>query len=122
MGLGGRRRRAPRVHRQVFALLVGLVVLLGLIRVLGPLAMARREQEELTRLNLERATLIAEQKRLESYKRQLASEAGLEAAARREGYLREGERRLVFIPQVKPRPASPRPAPGRQPAAKASSH
>lgn len=120
MGLGGRRssftqrksRRGPRVGRRLLVALVGLVLLVGLVKLYGPLAAARRKQEELTRLGLEKATLAAEQERLQSYKRHLASEAGLEGAARREGYVRDGERRLVFIPRANREPASPTRAAG----------
>jgi len=101
-----RRGRGLRLDRRAFWLAVAVLVAVGLVKLYGPLATARRQQDDLAALHLRKAGLAAEQKRLEEYKRQLASDAGLENAARREGYVRDGERRLVFIrPDGKPAPS-----------------
>jgi len=99
-GIG--RRRGLRVDRQVFMILVGLAVALGLAKLYGPLATSRQQQTELARLRLERAGLVAQQERLEGEKRVLATDAGMEAAARARGYVRDGDRLLVFMPRSKP--------------------
>jgi hypothetical protein len=107
MSLPGSRTRGLRIGPRRFWLVVSVVALVGLVKLYGPIALARRQQDELARLRLEKANLLGEQRRLERYKWQLASDAGLEAAARREGYVREGERRLVFV-----RKADRAPSPG----------
>ena len=115
-GIG--RRQGPRVDRQVFVIVVGAAVVLGLAKLYRPMATSRRQQTELARLRVERAGLVAQQERLDREKRILATEAGMEAAARARGYLREGDRLLVFIPESKkeaspkkPKPAVPRRSP-----------
>ena len=67
------------------------------IRLWGPLSQARRQLEVLARLHAEKAALESEHGRLEKYKRQLASDKGAEAVVRQEGYVKTGERRLVFV-------------------------
>ena len=93
---GGRRRKL-RIHLPVFVALVAVALLLAAINLWHPMAVARRQQENLARLRAERASLNDEHKQLENYKRKLASDEGQEAAARRDGYVREGDRRLVFV-------------------------
>jgi hypothetical protein len=110
MRVSSRRRRGLRVEYRVLRAAVLLVLLLGATKLWGPLATDRRQQDELTKLHLEKATLLAEHNRLQEYKRKLASDTGFEAAARRLGYLRDGERRLVFIPRSEQKPSSPAPA------------
>jgi len=97
MTVPGSRRRGVRVSSRVFWIAVAVVVLAGMVKLYGPIATARRQEEELSRLRLEKAALLEDQQRLDAHKRQLACDAGLEATARREGYVRNGERRLVFV-------------------------
>jgi hypothetical protein len=100
------------VDQRTFLIAVGAVVLLGAFKLYGPVATSRRQQHELTRLRIEQAALTTEQGRLKAYKQKLASDAGFEAAARRLGYVREGERRLVFVPQQE-KASSPAPPAGK---------
>jgi len=93
----GSRRHGVRVSSRVFWIAVAVVALAGMVKLYGPVAAARRQQDELSRLRLEKVTLLEEQEGLNAHKRQLACDAGLEATARREGYVRNGERRLVFV-------------------------
>jgi cell division protein FtsB len=93
--------RKLRMHRSVFLALLGLVLIMGAVKFCVPWAEARRQQEELKELRREKADLVAEQKQLTRYKRQLASDQGLESAARREGYVRPGDRRIIFVPKKK---------------------
>ena len=108
MGVRGRRRRGLRIGPRPFWFAVLAVLLVGLVKLYGPLATSRAQQNELARLRLQKASLLAEQQRLQAYKRHLASDAGLERAARREGYVRDGERRLVFVREKskEPEPAA----------------
>jgi cell division protein FtsB len=93
----GRRRRL-RVHSSVFLIVVAGVLCLAAIRMWGPIATERRQQRELVKLRTEKAALQTEHKRLEESRRNLASEEGLEAAARARGYVKEGDRLLKFVP------------------------
>jgi cell division protein FtsB len=105
----GRRRRL-RVHSSVFLIVVAGVFCLAAIRLWGPIATGRRQQRELVKLRAEKATLQAEHRRLEESRRNLASEEGLEAAARARGYVKEGDRLLKFVPgkgKGKPPAATP---------------
>jgi hypothetical protein len=68
-----------------------------LIKLSRPLATIQRQHDELARLRTQKAELEVEKARLEVYQRHLATDHGIERAARREGYLRPGERRLVFV-------------------------
>jgi cell division protein FtsB len=90
-------KRKLRIHLPVFLALIGAAFLLAIIKLWGPMAVARHQQEGLARLRAEKASLKDENKQLEEYKRKLASDEGKEAAARRDGYVREGDRRLVFV-------------------------
>lgn len=91
--------RKLRMHRSVFLALLGLVLIIGAAKFCVPWAEARQQQEELKQLRREKAELVAEQKQLARYKRLLASDQGLESAARREGYVRQGDRRIIFVPE-----------------------
>jgi hypothetical protein len=93
---GGRRRRLI-LHPPVFLLLVGLVLVVAAVKLWGPMCRARQQQEVLARLRTDRATQQEEQRQLQQYKRGQASDAGQESAARRDGYIRDGDRRLVFV-------------------------
>ncbi len=92
-----RRGRGRRIRAKVFAGLCALVVALGLAKLYGPLATIRKQSDRLAELGVKKAELFSEQTELERYKRQAATEAGQETAARRQGYLRPGERRIVFF-------------------------
>jgi cell division protein FtsB len=96
---GGSRTRRIKLRVPVFLVLVALVLGLGLIRLSPPLAALRTQRERLAQLRSERAALIADRTQLRREKERLATEAGREAAARRRGYLRPGERRLMFVPE-----------------------
>ncbi len=90
-------KRKLRIHLPVFLALVGVALLIAIVKLWGPTATARRQQEDLARLRSEKASLNDEHKQLEDYKRKLASDEGQESAVRRSGYVREGDRRLVFV-------------------------
>lgn len=93
----GNGRQRVRLNRTVFLLLVGTAAALGVAKLSGPLKTVWGQQQDLARLREERTTLAAERTRLQTLKRHLASDEGQEQAARRAGYLRPGERRLVFV-------------------------
>jgi len=80
----------------VFIGLVVLVLMLGLAKLLAQLSTIRAQSDRMAHLGMKKATLVFEQGELELYKEQAATEAGQEAAARRLGYVRPGERRIVF--------------------------
>ena len=110
-------RRKLRVNRTAFLALVGLVLVVGAAELSGPLGTLRKQRAELARLQEAKETLLAEYGRLASDKRYLATEAGQEQVARERGYLREGERRLRFVPDSEEtEPGAPRgaqqPGPG----------
>jgi cell division protein FtsB len=100
---GGRaRKRGRRIHGRVVVIAAALIVGAGALRISGPIGALRAQRAELARLHLEKSALALEKARLEEYKRRLASEAGREEAAREQGYVRDGERRLIFVPQRAP--------------------
>jgi len=96
---GQRRRRGRRVSLPAFYLLVSLVLLAAVVKLSQPVGAIRRQQEQLSQLRVEKARLVAEKARLEGYQHELATDRGVERAARREGYVRPGDRRLVFVPE-----------------------
>lgn len=97
-------RRTNRSHQRktlshrFFLLLVGLTLAVGAVKAAGPLAAIGRQGEELSQLRSEQAELQAQHESLLREQRWIASDAGLEMIARRNGYLRSGERRIVFVP------------------------
>ena len=112
MRLGSRSKRGLRVEYRIFKAFVGLALVFGIVKLWGPLATNHRQQVELTKLRIEKASLLKEQERLSDYQHSLASDSGFEAAARKLNFLRDGERRLVFIPKTdKKKTTSPAPAP-----------
>jgi len=92
------RPRGRRISLPAFYLLLSAVFLVAIIKLSGPLTVIRRQHEELARLRVDKAHLLAEKARLQGYQHDLATDRGLERAIRRDGYIRAGERRLVFIP------------------------
>ncbi len=92
-----RRGRRLRVHLPVFLLLLGVILLVAAIRLWHPFSTARHRQEELARLRAQKAELEARRRELTEYQNNLASDRGQEAVARQEGYVKPGERRLVFV-------------------------
>ena len=115
MRVGSRRRRGLRVEYRILKAAVGLVLVFGLVKLWDPLATNHRQQVELTKLRIEKASLLKEQERLAEYQHGLASDSGFEAAARKLNFIRDGEHRLVFIPKGdKKKTASPAPAPKAQ--------
>jgi cell division protein FtsB len=97
---GKRRERRPRtlrVHITVFLALLGAVVLIGLVKLWQPVSQGHRQQQEIARLRAEREALRAEQRQLEGYKHDLASDRGQESTLRRQRYVKPGERRLEFV-------------------------
>ena len=99
---GGRERRPRRklrLHLPVFLLVLGAILLVAALRLWIPFSNARRQQDEVARLRQQKAGLAAERAQLDEYKHRLASDQGLEASARQEGYVKRGERRLVFVRQ-----------------------
>ena len=93
-GRGGRRLRLSLV---VFLSLIGLMLILAAIKLAGPYATARRQEQELAQLRAQKRALIAERRGLREFQGKLATDAGQEMAARRQGYVRPGERRIVFV-------------------------
>ena len=92
-----RRARRRRLKWRVFLALAALIIIVGLVKLAGPLATIRAQADRLAQLDMQKASLFAERAELEEQKRGLATEDGQEAAARRQGYLRPGERRLIFV-------------------------
>ena len=113
------RRGRPRMRLRVFWALAGAVSVLGLVELYGPLTTMREQSMRTAQLRAAKTALIAQQSDLESQKQFLATEAGQESAARQMGYLRPGERQLVFVPEsarkttsakpTQPSPTAPRP-------------
>lgn len=95
----GKRRR---VKRNVFLGLAGLVLVLGLAHLARPLVQIRANGDRLAQLQLTKAALEADRAALAEQKAFLATGTGQEIAARRQGYLRPGERRLVFCEEKPP--------------------
>jgi cell division protein FtsB len=91
------RARRLRLKTPLFLALVGLMLGIGVAELCSPLADLREQHKNLARLRQEKAALGMETGRLEEHKGYLATEAGQEATARRQGYVRPGERRLVFV-------------------------
>lgn len=90
------RRGRKRLRGNVFFCLVLLVLTLGLAKLFGPLGTIRTQTDTMAQLEMKKAALVFEQTELEGYKEYAATEDGREAAARRLGYVRSGERRIVF--------------------------
>jgi len=91
-----------RIRGRAFLGLVGVLLLVGLIRLWSPLATIRAQGDRIAQLNLKKAALLSEQADLERGKQRLATEEGRKAAARRQGYVKKGERRIVFFREKKP--------------------
>ena len=96
-GLPSRGRRGRRRLRQsaLFCLIV-LVLAIGVAKLFGPLGTVRAQSDRIAQLEMKKAALAFEKGDLEEYKQYAATEDGREAAARRLGYVRPGERRIVF--------------------------
>ncbi len=91
---GKRGRR--RLKGSVFFCLVLLVLALGLAKLFGPLGTIREQSDRMAQLEMKKAALVFEEATLEDYKQYAATDDGREAAARRLGYVRPGERRILF--------------------------
>lgn len=91
------RKRTRRLRQPVLLLLLGALGALSLTQFWTPLSRLRHQQRELAELRVQRATLLAETQHLKRYKQYLATDAGQELAARRLGYLRPGERAVLFF-------------------------
>jgi hypothetical protein len=110
-------KRKLRLHWPVFGLLVVIALLIGLVKFWMPAAAAHRQEAENVRLRREKASLQSEHDQLQSDKQRLASKQGLELTARRAGYLRPGDRRLVFVAGKEPPKKNAKkkePSPGKQ--------
>ena len=96
-GLSSRGRRGRRRLRgSVFFCLIALALAIGLAKLFGPLGRIREQSDRTAQLEMKKAALVFEQGQLDEYKQYAATEDGREAAARRLGYVRPGERRIVF--------------------------
>ncbi|MFB3881125.1 MAG: septum formation initiator family protein [Armatimonadota bacterium] len=93
----GRRGRWVMKKRTVWAL-AGAICGIGIVWLSGPLGTIREQSARMAQLQAVKASLLSQQQVLEKERRFLATEAGREAVARRVGYVRPGERRLVFVP------------------------
>ena len=102
-----RGRRTLRLNRAVFLTLVVAVLVIGAANLSRPLATIRSQQQQLAQLRQTQRALLEEHRLLEAEKRHLATEDGQEREARRRGYLRSGERRLVFSPESESRSDDP---------------
>ncbi len=118
---GGRRgRRGVRLNRGVFLALVLAVLGVGVAKLSGPLGTIREQQEQMARLGQMKQALLVQRGALMEEKRRLATDEGQEWAARRRGYIRQGERRLVFSLEEGSR--SEQAAAGMRPGEVAESH
>ena len=109
------RRRPRRLNRAAFLFLLVAVLSVGIAKLSEPLTTLRRQQRHLASLDLRQSALLKDNHRLHQHQRSLATEAGQQQAARQKGYLRNGERRVVFMRQPasaqpkQPLPPSPSP-------------
>jgi hypothetical protein len=103
-------RRCVKLRGSVVLLLALVVLGFGLVKLSGPVNMLRGQGERLAQLRSKRNSFVAERGQLRGLKRRQATEAGREATARRRGYLRRGERRLVFVHPEEPGESSDEPA------------
>ena len=101
------RRRPRRLNRSLFVSLIVLVIFVGFAKLSRPLAALRHQQQALARLNLNKTALLRDNASLHRHQRHLATEAGQEQAAREKGYLRAGDRRLVFTREDAQKPRRP---------------
>lgn len=106
---GGRRGQQRICKRMLWGLCTG-VCLLGLAWLAKPLGTIRQQSVSLAELRAREAALLARQQDLERYRRFLSTGKGRETTARRAGYLKQGERRLVFVPE---KPKTPQADPGK---------
>jgi cell division protein FtsB len=90
---------------RAFWALAAVVLAIGLVRLYRPFGAIGEQSLRIAQLRAAKANLLAQQAGLESERGFLATDAGQEAAARRTGYVRPGERRLVFVPAGDARPA-----------------
>ena len=102
-----RGRRALRLNRAVFLALAAAVLTIGLASLSGPLSTLRSQEQDLAGLRQRRQALLEQRDLLEAERRRLATESGQEWAARRRGYVRQGERRLLFSPEGESRSDQP---------------
>ena len=102
------RRRPLRLSLPLFISLLASVLLIGSLKLSRPLAAIRRQQRQLASLQLKKSALDREHQRLKREQRFLATEAGQEQLIRQKGYLRPGERRIIFLqaptPKLSPQP------------------
>ena len=98
-------RRTLRLNRAVFLALAVAILTIGLASLSGPLSTRRSQEQDLAGLRQRRQALLEQRDLLEAEKRRVATENGQEWAARRRGYVRQGERRLVFSPAGESRSA-----------------
>ncbi len=94
---GHMRAGRRRLKGRFVLLLAALILSLGLVKLAQPLATIRDQSGRLAQLETQKATLLAHRALLEERKTELATQPGQEAALRRRGYVRPGERRLVFV-------------------------
>ncbi|MCJ7821666.1 MAG: hypothetical protein MUQ26_01045 [Armatimonadetes bacterium] len=94
-----RGRRPLRLNRAVFFALAAAILTIGLASLSGPLSTRRSQERDLEALRQRRQALLEQHDLLEAEKGRVATENGQEWAARRRGYVRQGERRLVFSPE-----------------------
>ncbi len=82
---------------RAFWWLIEIVVAIGLVKLYGPLLTIKGQSVRTAQLRATKAEMVIKMGDLEGQRRFLATAAGQEAAVRRAGYLRPGERRLVFV-------------------------
>jgi cell division protein FtsB len=89
--------RRRRLKLKVVLALAGLVLTVGAWQLAPPLVTICDQCDRLAGLDTQKAALLAQRSALEADRTELATQLGQEAAARRQGYVRPGERRLVFV-------------------------
>ncbi|MBN1459315.1 MAG: hypothetical protein JXA57_07250 [Armatimonadetes bacterium] len=99
-------KRRRRIKYTVFLGLAGIILVLGLVQLARPLLHLRTNGDRLAQLRLTKAALEADEATLSEQKAFLATGTGQEITARRQGYIRPGERRLVFCEEKLQEPAA----------------
>jgi hypothetical protein len=109
------RGRKLRIHRHIVLAVVGVAFVVCLAKLWQPMRVARQQSQVLVHLRREKAALAEDHAQLQEYKDKLASDEGVEAAARRNGYLKAGDRRIVFVEgKDKGKAKKPAPAPKKE--------
>jgi len=111
-----RKRRKVRKRKPIIGMLprlalLGIVFLLIIVvcgaiiaKIAQPYAMAAVQGRQISVLSQELASTRLENSQLDTRRKSLGEPEGIEVAARDQGYLRQGEERLVLEPDPTPMP------------------